>query len=470
MAPPLGLPIPALALALAIAAGLGVEAAAIRALHSASQEIDDVVAEQGRTLMLVQRVHILSERTGRIGRSLALTGHRRLAAEYDAAQRELDGALALLQARMGGDGPILVSTVQDLAAEHRRATDYVITRKDLDPDDLLNVFDEAVQPITDRLTPALDRLTASQEQRLERARASAFDRISGTVRLLVVCAIAAFVATAVLSVLLVRSVRRLLRSRSELGRLSHDLRAANEDLGAFAARAAHDLGNLLGPLVLTIQRIERSPEDAAIVHSGLRRMARTVERGRGLLDDMLAFARAGGPEPGQAASVREAIRGAIDDLHELRLTVDATVDTDVEDVRVRCGPGLLHSLVVNLLGNALKFVIGCPVRRVSIQAHGRGGDCELVVEDTGPGMSEEVRAHAFRPFYRAPGSTVPGTGLGLATVHRIVAGHGGTIEIASRPGQGTRFTVRLPRAEEPECVPSLAGPARAVLITDGHGE
>jgi two-component system OmpR family sensor kinase len=71
----------------------------------------------------------------------------------------------------------------------------------------------------------------------------------------------------------------------------------------------------------------------------------------------------------------------------------------------------------------------------------------LEVVDEGAGMSAEDAAHAFERFYRADGSrsrSDGGTGLGLAIVASLVAGHGGTVDVETAPGHGTRFAVRLP--------------------------
>lgn len=84
-----------------------------------------------------------------------------------------------------------------------------------------------------------------------------------------------------------------------------------------------------------------------------------------------------------------------------------------------------------------------------------GSDVVLVVRDGGPGMSERDQAHAFDRFYRGRGNDdVEGTGLGLAIVKRAVQRSDGTIALESREGEGTAFTIRLPRADgEPEIVP-----------------
>jgi signal transduction histidine kinase len=106
--------------------------------------------------------------------------------------------------------------------------------------------------------------------------------------------------------------------------------------------------------------------------------------------------------------------------------------------------------VLNLLANAAKYGAGRPVE-VDV---GAGADAVWVaVRDHGPGIPPAEQARIFREFYRAPEayrSGVEGTGLGLALVKRHVEALGGTVEVASRLGEGATFTIRLPRAAAPE--------------------
>lgn len=81
--------------------------------------------------------------------------------------------------------------------------------------------------------------------------------------------------------------------------------------------------------------------------------------------------------------------------------------------------------------------------RLAVSLAVDGGGLRLRVEDTGPGMSSEVRARLFDPFFTA--GKRHGTGLGLSIVKRFVDDHHGTIEVESTPGKGTVFTVSLPR-------------------------
>jgi two-component system, OmpR family, phosphate regulon sensor histidine kinase PhoR len=106
--------------------------------------------------------------------------------------------------------------------------------------------------------------------------------------------------------------------------------------------------------------------------------------------------------------------------------------------------------VLNLLANAAKYGAGRPVE-VEV---GAGVDAAwIAVRDHGPGIPPAEQARIFREFYRAPEayrSGVEGTGLGLALVKRHIEALGGTVEVASRLGEGATFTIRLPRAAAPE--------------------
>jgi two-component system, cell cycle sensor histidine kinase and response regulator CckA len=126
-----------------------------------------------------------------------------------------------------------------------------------------------------------------------------------------------------------------------------------------------------------------------------------------------------------------------------------------EDVDLRCwlsselpptviDPGQVTQLLMNLTVNARDAMPGGG--RLTIKATEAERAVELVVEDTGIGMSEETRVKAFDPFFttKPPGS---GTGLGLATVYGIVSQAGGTVSLDSEPGRGTRVVIQLPCRE-----------------------
>jgi signal transduction histidine kinase len=235
-------------------------------------------------------------------------------------------------------------------------------------------------------------------------------------------------------------------ARELLARVEGNVRAARarQDLDAFAGRIAHDVKNLLSPLGLMGAQL-KSSEDARAQRAG-ERLERLSRRANNLLDGMLAFARAEPPDAGvKGASLGSVITDVVEDVSGLRDRIQGEVDlTPPEDVRVVLPPGLLYVVLVNLLTNALKFMEGRPVRRVSVAAHTREGQCVLEVKDTGPGIDPDALPHIFEPFYRAPGTKASGHGIGLATVQRIVTASGGDVSVESIPGKGTTFRVRLP--------------------------
>jgi signal transduction histidine kinase len=113
-------------------------------------------------------------------------------------------------------------------------------------------------------------------------------------------------------------------------------------------------------------------------------------------------------------------------------------------VRVSGAPQLLERLTDNLVGNALKYSPDGEVIEVAVRR--RDGWAVVEITDHGPGIPGESIPHLFERFYRQPGQTAPGSGLGLAVVKEFADWHGATVEVDSTVGRGSTFTVRLPAA------------------------
>jgi two-component system OmpR family sensor kinase len=111
--------------------------------------------------------------------------------------------------------------------------------------------------------------------------------------------------------------------------------------------------------------------------------------------------------------------------------------------RVEGDPDLLFLAVYNLLSNALKFTRSGDT--IEVRAFEDGRMVAVEVADTGPGIAADDVPHVWEELYRGRGARgIPGSGLGLALVHAVVQRHGGRVELRSREGKGTVFSVRLP--------------------------
>ena len=120
---------------------------------------------------------------------------------------------------------------------------------------------------------------------------------------------------------------------------------------------------------------------------------------------------------------------------------------DIEPVTVLGEGGALRRAMLNLVDNAVKYTPAGG--KVSVSLLARDGRALIVVQDTGIGIDPADRARIFDPFVRldaARNRDAGGVGLGLALVRSIVAAHGGTVDVESTSGAGSRFTIRLPLA------------------------
>src|SRR5262249_42200232 len=103
--------------------------------------------------------------------------------------------------------------------------------------------------------------------------------------------------------------------------------------------------------------------------------------------------------------------------------------------------------LANIMHNGVKFLRDGAGPLLSLRTRRVGNRCEIEIEDNGPGMEPDTLARIFEPFFCGPDRSRAGIGVGLATLHRIVTGAGGTIEANSAPGRGTLFRISLPLVE-----------------------
>lgn len=170
-----------------------------------------------------------------------------------------------------------------------------------------------------------------------------------------------------------------------------------------------------------------------------------------MVEHVLEFAGADSPgrTPRGSIDAGQAVRDAVTAMESLAADRGGAVRVDIADASLAVRGDLSHltRAVSNLLGNALKY--GGVAPRVRVSARRAGDLVEIVVADEGEGLRAEEIPHLFEPFYRGQSASeaqVPGSGLGLALVRRIVESHGGEVRAANGAPRGAVFTVSIPAA------------------------
>lgn len=216
------------------------------------------------------------------------------------------------------------------------------------------------------------------------------------------------------------------------------------ELDRFAGRVAHDVLSPLGTAAAGLSLLGRSADEKS--QSYIDRSQRALQRVQQLVEGLLSFARAGAPRGSESNCSMDAILQSI-----VSDCADAAAEKGIELVvehpeptRVSCAPGVIASIEQNLLRNAIKYMGSRPVKKISVRARAMGTVARFEVKDTGPGIPIEIQSTLFEPFVRGPNEQVSGTGLGLATVKRLVEVHGGRVGVDSKPGVGSLFWVELP--------------------------
>lgn len=220
------------------------------------------------------------------------------------------------------------------------------------------------------------------------------------------------------------------------------------ELEMFASTVAHDLVGPLTSVSIAVPLIqERHPDDAQTRQLGDRALG-GVRRVRALVEALLEFAKAGTTNSSGPADLSATVEAVIREAGELAQAehIELRVE-DVEPAAAAVAPGVLVSVLSNLVRNAIKHMGDGEPRRIVLRGRCTQTTVGAEVEDTGPGIPDEAREVIFEPHVRLPGVPNPGLGLGLATVKRLVLAHGGRVGVRPRAeGRGSVFWFELPRA------------------------
>lgn len=410
-----------------------------------------------RDLVDAEKLRYAVEQESGNARAFVLTGDESYLPRIAAADEEVMAALERLRSRAATNGTgaptadeARLATIRVLHQEYRADVwSAVESRKRNAPQTEIALF-AGSEARTKRF--ALDRelshFVEIADRRLAEARVRDERAVGRATTLNIAITAAALLMAGCVVLLLLRTVRAERARRAETASYLGRIQQSNRDLDAFAGRISHDLRNALNPIGFASARLRIAPGNRESVVAVGHQIDRLVARAAGLIDGLLAFSRAGNrPEAGASCSLGAAVGEVREELAAAAASGRVTLDVAIKECDVACPPGLMHLLIANLAGNAIKFLHDRPVRRVVVHG-GPEGDTfvRLSIEDTGPGIPADVIARIFEPFYRVPGTTQPGTGIGLATVRRVVDAYGGRVDVRSVVGQGTTFEVLLPRA------------------------
>jgi PAS domain S-box-containing protein len=225
-----------------------------------------------------------------------------------------------------------------------------------------------------------------------------------------------------------------------------------ESIGMLAGGIAHDLNNILGPILMSAELLIASGSQDELLHG----IAKSAQRGADLVSQILSFARGAG---GQKRPVD--LHRVVDETTALmvatfprQIVLANRVPRDLPPVLGNATQ--IHQIILNLCVNARDAmpgggtihidgtVVTLDARQTFLESQPLTGSfIALTVADTGGGIPPEVLPKILDPFFTTKG-VGKGTGLGLSTVVGIIRGHGGSLDVESDPGRGTTFRIYLP--------------------------
>lgn len=220
-------------------------------------------------------------------------------------------------------------------------------------------------------------------------------------------------------------------------------------LGQLTGTVAHELRNPLGAVMSSLGVIRLKCQKAGVsldIDKSLDRADRSIKRCDGIVTELLDFARSKGLQPEPTAL--DAWLCELLDEQQLPEGITVIRDCGLDDTVVSIDRDEVRRAVINVIDNACQAmtnadgensIAGCGV--LTVATHGNGERIEIEIDDTGPGIPEDILPKIFEPLFSTKSF---GFGLGLSIVRQVMEHHGGGLEIGSKQGQGTQAVLWLP--------------------------
>ena len=451
-----------------VGAGLGLTAIlaaaiggiAVYALTQVVQSKDRVISVDARILADARELEASQANKSSSIRGFLLTGNKDDLVDMENHRKRFAEVIARLRANVDSDqGRRQLDEIVEAESTHQQLSERVIGlyQPNAPISVMREMFGQQVARARDTLDNRTQAFTARQERRLELAtqassrtalQAATFVLIA-TLALLLGAGVLAFVITEERQRLEVRDVeaRAALEVADARAALVRELERKNRELEAFSYSVSHDLR---APLRAMAGFSHALLED----YSGrldepgrdyLRRISLAARRMGDLIDALLQLSRVERAELHRSRiNLSDVARAAVAELQ--RGQPDRHVDVAIEDNLItHADAHLMRVALDNLFDNAWKFTANTSQPSVSFHGDERGDDTVFVVKDNGAGFDMTYADKLFKPFQRLHLPTeFPGTGIGLATVHRIVERHGGRVWADATVSGGTAIYFSIP--------------------------
>jgi two-component system, sensor histidine kinase and response regulator len=237
--------------------------------------------------------------------------------------------------------------------------------------------------------------------------------------------------------------------KKELEAFQVKLKRSNENLNEFAQVVSHDLKNPLN-VIMGLSEMVLYKHGDGLSEKGkecMHHISNAADRMTRLVTDLLVYAQVEA-QPAQYSLVdlNSIVEDVINDLSSNIEESGAKVELVGRLAEIEADQTQMYQLFLNIIGNGIKYQDKgrTPYVKITMNPTLDEGMCQIVIEDHGIGMSPEDIEHIFEPFRRLDSAKgYDGTGLGLATVKKIIAQHQGTIEVDSVLGKGSTFQIQL---------------------------